>query len=253
MRLSAARRGWACSAGMSPSTYGLAARQGGTDSVGNALQLLIGNDKDYLASRTAYKLGLTGPAVSVQTACSTSLVAVHMACRALLGRECEAEQAAFASISVPHRVGYLQEEGAITSPDGRCRAFDADANGTVPGNGVAVVLLKRLADAMADGNHIHAVIRASAINNDGHRKVGFTAPSIDGQAAVIAAAHSGMGCRPDSIGYIEAHGTGTPLGDMVEIAALKSVFAEVQAPAGCAIGSLKTNVGHLTPPPASLV
>jgi amino acid adenylation domain-containing protein len=234
-------------AGCSVSTYALAARswRGAAESVGDALQFLVGNDKDYLASRTAYKLGLTGPAIGVQTACSTSAVAVHMACRALLDGECDAALAGGASVSVPHRVGYMQEEGAITSPDGRCRAFDVEANGTVPGSGVAVVLLKRLADAVADGNHIHAVIRASAINNDGQRKVGFTAPSIDGQTAVIAAAHSSMGCEPDSIGYVETHGTGTPLGDMVEIAALKSVFAKGQPSARCAIGSLKTNIGHL--------
>ncbi|WP_413206106.1 amino acid adenylation domain-containing protein [Rhodospirillum sp. A1_3_36] len=234
-------------AGSGFSTYGLALRDqvqsvGGT---GEAIQMLIGSDKDYLASRTAYKLGLNGPAVGVQTACSTSLVAVHLACRALQDRDCDAALAGGSSITVPHHVGYLQEEGSITSPVGICRTFDEAADGTVPGNGVGVVLLKRLDDALADGDHIHGVIRASAINNDGADKVGYTAPSLQGQAAVIGAVHDKMNCGSETIGYVEAHGTGTPLGDMVEIAALKTAFARSGLPESCAIGSLKSNMGHL--------
>jgi amino acid adenylation domain-containing protein len=212
----------------------------------NAFQIVIGNDKDYLSTRVSYKLNLKGPSVNVQTACSTSLVAVHMACQSLLSRECELALAGGISIRVPQKVGYYYQEGGINSPDGHCRAFDANAQGTVPGNGGGIVVLKRLADALADGDTIHAVILGSAINNDGSAKVGYTAPSVDGQAEVIARAQIVAGIRPETITYIEAHGTGTPLGDPIELTALSQAFcSETSKKAFCAIGSLKTNMGHL--------
>ena len=150
----------------------------------------MGNDKDFLATKASYKLNLTGPSVTVQTACSTSLVAVHTACQSLLNGECEAALAGGVSIRIPQKTGYLYQEGMLFSPDGHCRAFDADAKGMIAGNGVGVVVLKRCGDALADGDHIHAVVRGSAINNDGSVKVGYTAPSVQGQAAVIAEASS---------------------------------------------------------------
>jgi amino acid adenylation domain-containing protein/non-ribosomal peptide synthase protein (TIGR01720 family) len=209
------------------------------------LQGVISSDKDFLPTRVAYKLNLRGPAVNVQTACSTSLVAVHEACRALLADECEMAMAGGVSVTVPLVGGYLYESGSIGSPDGHCRVFDAAAEGTVGGNGVGVVVLKRLSRALADGDHVHAVIRATAINNDGAVKVGFTAPSVDGQAQVIGSALQRAGIEPGSIGYIEAHGTGTKLGDPIEIAALRRVFSAVAGTKRIAIGSLKSNVGHL--------
>jgi non-ribosomal peptide synthase protein (TIGR01720 family) len=206
----------------------------------------IGTIGDFLATRVSYKLNLKGPSLSVQTACSTSLVAVHLACRSLLSDECDMALAGGVSVRLPQRVGYLYEEGGIRSPDGHCRAFDAGARGTVGGNGVGIVVLKRLDDALADGDRIEGVIRGSAINNDGAAKVGYTAPSVDGQAEVIAAAQAVAGVKPEEIGYIEAHGTGTPLGDPIEMSALTQVFrAQTEARGSCAIGSLKTNVGHL--------
>jgi amino acid adenylation domain-containing protein len=213
---------------------------------GGGNQAMLGGDKDFLATRVSYKLNLRGPSFTVQTACSTSLVAVHLACRALLGRECEMALAGGVSATVPQVSGYPYQEGGINSPDGHCRAFDARAQGTVAGSGVGIVVLKRLSDALAAGDPIHAVIRGTAINNDGSLKVGYTAPSVDGQAAAIAAAQAVAGVSPDDIGYIEAHGTGTPLGDPIEIAALTKVFRAGTARTGyCAIGSVKTNIGHL--------
>ncbi|WP_437811934.1 type I polyketide synthase [Sorangium sp. So ce1078] len=207
---------------------------------------LLALDKDFLTTRVSYKLNLEGPSVAVQTACSTSLVAVHLACQALLGGECDLALAGGASVSVPQKSGYLYQEGAIASPDGHCRAFDAGARGTVGGSGVGVVLLKRLDDAIADRDAIVAVIKGSAINNDGRAKVGYTAPRIDGQARAIRAAHAAAGVDADSITYVEAHGTGTPLGDPIEIAALTQTFRAATDRKGfCAIGSVKTNVGHL--------
>jgi acyl transferase domain-containing protein len=205
-----------------------------------------GNDKDFLPTRVSYKLGLRGPSLSVQTACSTSLVAVHVACRALLGGECAVALAGGVSIpSVPPR-GYTWRDGSILSPDGHCRAFDVDAAGTVAGAGAAIVVLKRLEDAVADGDTIHAVILGSAINNDGADKVGYMAPGADGQAAVIADALSVADVDPRSIGYVEAHGTGTTLGDPVEVAALTRAFrAHTQDTGFCGLGSAKTNLGHL--------
>lgn len=204
------------------------------------------NEKDFLTTRVSYKLNLRGPSVNVQTACSTSLVAVHMACQSLLSGECDLVLAGGASASARQKSGYSYQEGGILSPDGHCRAFDAQAQGTVMGEGVGIVVLKRLADAWQDGDTIHAVIKGSATNNDGSQKIGFTAPGIDGQAQVIAEAQAIAGVDPATISYIETHGTGTPLGDPIEIAALAQVFRAKTAQQGfCAIGSLKTNIGHL--------
>ena len=209
------------------------------------LQAAIGNEKDYLTSRVSYKLNLTGPSVCVQTTCSTSLVAVHLACQGLLNGECDMALAGGVAIRVPQKAGYFFQEG-FTAPDGHCRAFDAKAQGTVFGNGVGIVVLKRLADALADGDCIHAVIKGSAINNDGGLKVGYTAPSVDGQASVIAEALAVSGIDAETITYIETHGTGTPLGDPIEITALTQAFrASTQKNGFCAIGSVKTNIGHL--------
>src|SRR5579875_348648 len=212
----------------------------------DGLQLEIGNDRDFLTTFVSYKLNLKGPSISVQTACSTSLVAVHLACQSLLHSECDMALAGGVSLDVPHRAGYLYQEGGITSPDGHCRAFDAHAQGTVGGSGVALVVLKRLSDALADGDCIHAVIKGSAVNNDGWDKIGYTAPSIQGQAEVIAAAQSLADIHPETISYIEAHGTGTALGDPIEVAALTQVFqASTRRTGFCALGSVKTNLGHL--------
>ncbi|MCY1009278.1 polyketide synthase [Nannocystis pusilla] len=205
----------------------------------------MGNDKDYLATRLAYLLDLRGPCVAVQTACSTSLVAVHLASTALLDRECDLALAGGVTIRLPHRAGYLYEPGALFAPDGRCRAFDADARGTIFGNGCGVVVLRRLEDALAAGDPIHAVVRGSAVGNDGAHKVGFTAPSQAGQARVIGEALGIAGVDPASIQYIEAHGTGTPLGDPIEFAALSTVFRDVKPPRRIAVGSVKPNIGHL--------
>ncbi len=209
-------------------------------------QMIIANDKDFLSTRISYKLNLTGPSFTVQTGCSTSLVAICIACQNLLSYECDMALAGGVSIRVPQKTGYFYQEGMIASPDGHCRAFDAKAKGTVGGNGVGIVVLKRLSDAIGDGDYIHAVIKGSAINNDGSNKIGYTAPSVDGQAQVIAQALANAGVDPETITYIEAHGTGTPLGDPIEIAALTQVFsAYTQNKGFCAIGSLKTNMGHL--------
>ncbi|MEA2563441.1 MAG: hypothetical protein QOH06_4945 [Acidobacteriota bacterium] len=210
------------------------------------LQVLLLNDRDFLATRASYELDLKGPSVSVQTACSTSLVAVHMASQSLLGGECDLALAGGVSISAPLRTGYLYQEGSVMSPDGCCRAFDASAGGAVEGNGCGVVALKRLADAVADGDRIYAVIRGSAVNNDGSAKIGFTAPSVEGQAEVISEALMMAGVEPETIGYVEAHGSGTPLGDPIEVAALTQAFraAGAEGEGFCGIGSIKTNFGH---------
>jgi acyl transferase domain-containing protein/acyl carrier protein len=210
------------------------------------LQLTIGNDKDHLATRVSYKFNLKGPSVVVQTACSTSLVAVHLACQSLLTGECKVALAGGVSIRLPQQAGYVYQEGGISSPDGHCRAFDAKAQGTLGGNGVGIVVLKRLQDALADGDCIHAVIKGSAINNDGSSKVGYTAPSVEGQAQVIARALAMADIDPATVSYIEAHGTGTALGDPIEIAALTQAFrVRTETQGFCAIGSVKTNIGHL--------
>ena len=206
----------------------------------------ISSDKDFLATRVSYKLNLQGPSITVQTACSTSLVAVTLACQALLTYQCDVALAGAVAVSVPHRVGYLYQEGMILSPDGHCRAFDAGAQGTVPGSGVGVVVLKRLSDAIKAKDRILAVIRGAAMNNDGADKAGYTAPSIDGQSDVIAHAQFLAGVEPDTISYIEAHATGTPLGDPIELAALSQVFrASTHRKQFCAIGSVKPSIGHL--------
>jgi amino acid adenylation domain-containing protein len=214
--------------------------------IADPYQLMLGNDKDFAATRASYKLNLEGPSVCVQTACSTSLVAVHLACRSLQAHECDGALAGGCSIALPQDRGYLYQEGMILSPDGHCRAFDARAQGTVGGNGAGLVVLKRLEDALADGDGIYAIIKGSAINNDGSAKPGFTAPSITGQASAISAALAAADLQPDAIGYIEAHGTGTPLGDPIELAALSRAFrTSTERKNHCAIGSVKTNLGHL--------
>ncbi len=215
------------------------------DSLG-ASQVVIANDRDYLATQVSFRLNLKGPSLSIQTACSTSLVAVHVACQSLLNHECDMALAGGVSVSVPQGAGGLYQEGGIISPDGHCRAFDANARGTVKGSGAGVVVLKRLADAINDRDTIHAVIKGSAINNDGAMKVGFTAPAVEGQASVIEEALAVASVEPSTIGYIEAHGTGTALGDPVEIAALTQAFrTRTEATGFCPIGSVKTNIGHL--------
>ena len=212
----------------------------------NYLQKMMVVDKDYLATRVSYKLNLKGPSFTVQTACSTSLVAVHLACQSLLNGECDMALSGGVAIRIPQIAGYLFEQGSTLSPDGHCRAFDAAAQGLVTGSGAGVVVLKRFADALRDGDNVRAVIRSSAINNDGSAKVGFTAPSVDGQATVIAEAQALAGIKADQVGYIETHGTGTTLGDPIEITALTKAFRATTEKKGfCAIGSVKTNIGHL--------
>ncbi len=212
----------------------------------DVMQLISGNDKDHVATRVSYKLNLRGPSVCVQSACSSSLVAVHLACRSLLTYECDLVLAGGVSIAVPLKNGYLYEEGGIASKDGHCRAFDAGATGTVMGRGCGVVVLKRLFEAIEDGDDIQAIIRGSAINNDGSNKVGYEAPSVDSQADVIRSALAVARVPSETISYVEAHGTGTLLGDPIELTALSKAFRSGSGrKARCAIGSLKTNIGHL--------
>ncbi|PRY30675.1 type I polyketide synthase [Pseudosporangium ferrugineum] len=204
----------------------------------------LANDPEHLCSRVAYKLGLTGPAVAVMSVCSTSLVAVHEAGLALLAGDCDTALAGGVSIQLPRR-GYWFQENGVMSPEGRCRAFDAGAAGIVAGDGAGVVVLRRLADALDDGDPVLAVVRGSAVNNDGRRRPGFTAPSVQGQSEVVRAAHAVAGVSPASIGYVEAHGTGTPVGDPIEISALTDAFGAADLPPGSIpIGSVKTNIGH---------
>ncbi|MGV9214022.1 type I polyketide synthase [Micromonospora sp. RB23] len=213
-------------------------------------ELMLANDKDSLPTRVAYHLDLRGPAVAVQTACSSSLVAVHLAAQALLARECDVALAGAAHVLLPGGTGYRHEAGGIMSRDGHCRPFDVRASGTVGGDGAAVVVLRRLADARDDGDTVYAVIRGSAINNDGRVKVGFTAPGVDGQVAAIRAAQEVAEVDPATIGYVEAHGTGTELGDQIELRALTEAFQGAAGGRGagggsCALGSIKAIVGHL--------
>jgi amino acid adenylation domain-containing protein len=209
-------------------------------------QAMFGSVPDYLVTRVSYKLNLTGPSCFVQTACSTSLVAVHLACQSLRNREADLVLAGGVSAFVPQRAGYVAEQGGMESPDGHCYAFDARARGTVFGSGAGLVALKRLGDALDDGDQIHALILGSAINNDGSLKVGFTAPSVAGQAEVIRAALAAADVPAASIDYIEAHGTGTELGDPIEVAALnRALGGRASRANSCAIGSLKPNIGHL--------
>lgn len=213
---------------------------------GGYFEIGLGNDLAFLTSRISHRLGLRGPSVSVHTACSTGLVAVHLALRSLHAGECQIALAGGVAVNVPQKCGYRYQRGGILSPDGHCRAFDADAAGTVFGSGVGIVVLKRAKEAIADGDSLHALIKGSAVNNDGSLKAGFTAPSVNGQAEVIRLAMQDAGVSPDSIGYVEAHGTGTQMGDPIEIRALTKAFLSLtDKPIHCAIGSVKTNIGHL--------
>ncbi len=207
-------------------------------------QMTVANDKDYLTTRVSYKLNLRGPSVNVQTACSTSLVAIHMASQSLLNGECDMALAGGVSVHSPQKVGHLYQEGMILSPDGHCRAFDAQAQGTLFGSGAGLVVLKRLEDAISSRDQIYAVIKGSALGNDGGQKMGYLAPQAEGQTVVAAEAMAMADVEPESIGYVEAHGTGTELGDPIEISALTRAFNSQQRQF-CAIGSVKTNVGHL--------
>ncbi|GAA3444576.1 SDR family NAD(P)-dependent oxidoreductase [Planomonospora venezuelensis] len=211
---------------------------------GGTLLMAVGNERDSLASLVSYKLGLRGPAVSVQTFCSTSLVAVHLACQSLLTYECDIAVAGGAFTPLPQPAGYLYEQGGIMSPEGRVRSFDAEAGGTVMGSGAGVVALKRMTDALADGDVIHAVILGSAANNDGRLRAGYTAPGVDGQAEVIESALGVAGVKPDTVGYVECHATGTMLGDSIELAAMNRVFSQPRE-TPCVLGSLKPSLGHL--------
>ena len=211
------------------------------------VNLSLSNDKDHLATRVAYQLNLRGPAMSVQTACSSSLVAVHLACQSILNGECEVALAGGSSIRIPHNVGYWYEPGTMVSPTGHCRPFDIRSDGTIFGSGVGAVVLKPLQDALDDGDRIHAVIRGSALNNDGATKMNYAAPTAAGQAEVIAEAHAVAEVDASTISYIESHGTGTPLGDPIEIEGLRQAFSisEEDRPGPCYIGSVKSNIGHL--------
>lgn len=204
------------------------------------------NDKDFMTGHVAYRLDLRGPAITVQTACSTSLVATHLACRALQARECDMALVGGVAVNVPLKSGYMALEGTMYAPTGRCRPFDAEAQGTIPGNGAVVLTLRRLSDALADGDTIRAVIRGTAINNDGAAKMSFTAPNPEAQTRLIASAQLVAGVDPATIGYVEAHGTGTILGDPIEVAALTAAFRLKTENVGfCALGSVKANIGHL--------
>ncbi|EPX82432.1 type I polyketide synthase [Salipiger mucosus] len=205
-----------------------------------------GNDKDFMTTRLSHVLNLRGPSINLQTACSTSLVATHYAAQALLNGECDMALAGGATIELPQGRGYLYKENEILSPDGQCHAFDHRAQGTVFGSGVGVVVLRRLSDALADGDHVWAVIKGSAVNNDGAQKAGYLAPSVEGQAEAVADAQAIAGVTADTVDYVECHGTGTYLGDPIEVAALTEAFRETSAATGhCRIGSVKTNIGHL--------
>lgn len=210
-----------------------------------SFQLAVGNDANFIATRTSYLLGLTGLSIGVGTACSTGLSAVHLACQSLLAHECDLAIAGAASVHLPLAGGYRYVEGSILSPDGYCRPFDAAAQGTVSSDGAGAVALRRLADAVAAGEPIQAVILGSAINNDGREKIGFTAPSVAPQTRVIAEALAVAGVTPDSIALVEAHAAGTALGDPIELAALAEVFKAVPRDAPCVIGSIKSNIGHV--------
>ncbi|AKQ67307.1 Non-ribosomal peptide synthase [Myxococcus hansupus] len=216
------------------------------EQVGLFLVRHTGNDKDFLTTRVSYCLDLRGPSLNVQTACSTSLVAIHSACQSLLARECDLALAGGVTLELPHYRGYLYQEGEILSPDGHCRAFDHRSQGTLFGSGAGVIVLRRLEDALADGDTIYAVVKGSAVNNDGARKVGYLAPSVDGQADAVVEALNVSGVSADTIDYIECHGTGTPVGDPIEITALTQAFrTQTQKSGFCRIGSVKTNIGHL--------
>lgn len=212
----------------------------------HSFEVMISNDKDFIGTRISYHLNLRGPSLDVQTGCSTSLVATHLACEALLSFQCDIALAGGVSVNVPQRTGYFYEEGGITSPDGHCRAFDAAASGTLFGSGAGIVVLKRLDDALRDRDTILAVIKSSAVNNDGSLKIGYTAPSVDGQAEVIARALALAEIDPATIQYVETHGTGTALGDPIEVTALTRTYrASTDAKQFCGLGAVKSNIGHL--------
>jgi len=235
-------------AGMSFSSYiwQIAGEDTDADSVSAFRILMGGGEKDHLATTISYRLNLRGPSLNIQTACSTSLVAVHAAARAVMTYECDMAIAGGSTVSVPQRLGYMYEPGGIASADGHCRSFDAGASGSVSGDGVGVVLLKRLEDAVAAGDTVYAVIKGSAINNDGRRKVGFTAPAVEGQAEVISLALAAAEVECESIGYIECHGSATAMGDPIEIEALNQVYGQAGLkPASIDVGSVKSNLGHL--------
>ena len=234
-------------AGVSTSTYlinNILSRKDIMNSVGD-LQLMIGNDKDHLTAQVAYKLNLKGPCVTVQAACSTSLVAVHLACESLLSGQCDMAIAGGITIKYPQLPGYKFQQGGLVSDDGHLRPFDGNATGTVYSNGMGIVLLKRLQDAINDGDQIYSIIKGTAVNSDGSSRVGYTAPGVDGQVAVITEAQSVAGVSPEDITYIEAHGSGTPLGDSIEIEAMIRAFSlNTDKKEFCAIGSVKANIGH---------
>ena len=233
-------------AGSSENTYDALVRTSPDHAAGAGLQGATGRGRDFLPTRVSYELDLCGPSINVQTACSSSLVAVHLACRALAGGECDLALAGGVALSVPVVGGYFYQEGDIYSRDGHCRAFDAAADGTLRGDGLGIVVLKRLADAERDGDTISAIIRGSAVNNDGRAKIGFVAPSLDGQAEVVATAQAAAGVEPDTVSYVEAHGIASRLGDPIEVTALTRAFRERTERTGfCALGSLKSNMGHL--------
>jgi phthiocerol/phenolphthiocerol synthesis type-I polyketide synthase E len=211
------------------------------------VNLSLQNDKDHLATRVSHQFNLRGPALSVQTACSSSLVAVHLACQSILSGECDMALAGAASIRVPHRVGYWHEPGSMVSASGHCRPFDARSDGTIFGSGVGIVVLKPLQAAFDDGDRIHAVIRGSAVNNDGSTKMTYAAPNVAGQAEVIAEAHAVAEIDSSTVSYVETHGTGTPLGDPIEIEGLRQAFnvSAAPRPGPCVLGSVKSNIGHL--------
>ncbi|MBL8152443.1 MAG: type I polyketide synthase, partial [Blastocatellia bacterium] len=209
-------------------------------------QVSVGNDRDHAPTHVSYKFNLKGPSINVQTACSTSLVAVHLACQSLLTRQCDMAIVGGVSIGDLKKSGYWYTEGSIYSPDGHCRAFDEKGAGTLGGSGVGLVLLKRMQEALQDGDSIRAVIKGSAINNDGSLKVGYTAPSVEGQAEVIEEALAVAGVEPETVTYVEAHGTATNLGDPIEVAALTKSFRKSTDKKGfCGLGSVKSNIGHL--------
>lgn len=234
-------------AGTELSTYSLyLLQQAEIMDAGKSFQAMLGNDKDFLATFTAYKLNLQGPSLTVQTACSTSLTATHLACQSLLNLECDLCLAGAVSVTVPQHSGYIYQQESVYSPDGHCRPFDAEARGTVNGSGVGAVLLKRTEDALADNDNIYAIILGSALNNDGAQKAGFTAPGVTGQAQVITEAMVISDVSPETISYVETHGTGTTLGDLIEVQALTDAFHTHTTQKGfCALGAVKANIGHL--------
>lgn len=233
-------------AGSSFNTYFMLNLLPNFDGYADAARLLVGNEKDFVPTRVSYQLNLRGPSFSLQAGCSTSLYVTHVACQSLLNGECDIALAGSVSIAAQQKIGFMYRDGGIWSADGHCRAFDAKATGSVSGNGLGILVLKRLEDALADNDTIHAVIKGSAITNDGHIKMSFSAPSVQGEAKAIADALAIANIDPETVTYIEAHGTATPVGDPIEIAALTQVFnASTQKKQFCAIGSVKTNIGHL--------